>query len=124
MPHGRSGVGRRRIFRAQSEGLTAFFTLPVIAQVQGMLQFVGSRNGTIADAAPAEPAFVGIERNRRFAFFRIGHQYARTTRINAGVAAGTDRGIENYVIVRRHGIGDKVSFVIGVHQLPPEPALL
>jgi hypothetical protein len=79
-------IRRRRILHPDAKGLAGSFAFPGHTEVHRMLQFNGSRRGAISHAAAAKPAFIGIERNGRLAFFGVGNQHSRAAGIHAGVA--------------------------------------
>ena len=73
---------------------TRLFALPACALAQRMLHSDGSRTRAMSDTAAAEPAFVRIQHDGRFAFLRIGHQHIRAAYLDALQAAGTEIGVK------------------------------
>jgi hypothetical protein len=54
--------------------------------------------GAIVDAAAAVPAFIRVQDNRGFSFFRVGDKDINLADLHAGVASGTEIGVVNYGI--------------------------
>jgi hypothetical protein len=69
-----SVVGGRRIFHADPKVLSGGFALPTHSLHHRVLEFDSALlpNGTFHRTTAAIPAFIGIENDGRFSFFRTG----------------------------------------------------
>ena len=70
---------------------------------------------TVGNARAAEPAFIGIHHDGWLALYRIGHKYVTAAYIHAGIATNAFALVKRYALIRRCGIGDKISFVHNQH---------
>ena len=93
---GRFGIGRRRIFHAETKYLPGLFSLP--ADRNGLTHGMKHRNGpgpaAFLDAAAAKPALIRIKNDGRVLLFRIRHHDIAPACLHAQVTTVTNIGIE------------------------------
>ncbi len=90
---------------AISQNLAGGFILPVTPLLHRPVKAYRAGAGAIVNAAAAVPAFIRVQNDWGFLFFRIGDKDIYLADFHAVVAAGTDIRIENYRISRADNIG-------------------
>jgi hypothetical protein len=78
--------------------------LPVPPLLQRPVKLDSTGPGTIVHAAAAVPAFVGVQYDRRFSLYRIGHEHVYLADIYTGVTTIADIRIKDYRLVWRYHI--------------------
>ena len=105
-----SSRGQVQLLHIGAEHFIRLLALSWNALAQRMMELRGP-GGAVLHTAAAEPAFIGIQHQRRLAAFRVRDEYVHAAYIHAAVAAGTQRRVKGNGRAGPQGIEYSDSFL-------------